>query len=150
MTKKRRNLILVAGLVALVAVGAAVAVGIALGGDEDHKPRYPGRIAVRDDCGLVHFFQDGSDQKTLCLTDAWDAVSLSWNGKKLAWDTRATGIRIADENGENEYASRCPRARTSARPSRPTASRWRSSTLRATTAGMTSGSETSTRTTPSR
>ena len=104
MTKKRRNLILVAGLVALVAVGAAVAGGIALGRDEDHKPRYPGRIAVRDGCGLVHFFQDGSDQKTLCLTDAWDAVSLSWNGKMLAWDTRATGIRIADENAENEFS----------------------------------------------
>ena len=64
MKNKRRNLILVAGLVALVAVGAAVAVGFALGGDHDHKPRYPGRIAVRDGCGLVHFFQDGSDQKT--------------------------------------------------------------------------------------
>ena len=103
MTKKRRNLILVAGLVALVAVGAAVVVGIALGGDEHHKPRYPGRVAVQDGCGLMHFFQDGTDQKTLCLTDAWDAVSLSWNGKTLAWDTRASGIRIADENGEGEY-----------------------------------------------
>ena len=109
MMKKRRNLILVAGLVALVAVGAAVAVvGIALGGDGDHKPRYPGRIAVRDGCGLVHFFQDGSDQKTLCLTDVWDAVSLSWNGKNLAWDTRATGIRIADENAESEFSLPVP------------------------------------------
>jgi Tol biopolymer transport system component len=108
MMKKRRNLILVAGLVALVAVGAAVAVGIALGGDDDHKPRYPGRIAVRDGCGLVHFFQDGSDQKTLCLTDVWDAVSLSWNGKNLAWDTKATGIRIADENAENEFSLPVP------------------------------------------
>ena len=108
MTKKRRNLILVAGLVALVAVGAAVAGGIALGGHEDHKPRYPGRIAVRDGCGLVHFFQDGSDQATICLTDVWDAVSLSWDGKKLAWDTRATGLRIADENGENEYTPSVP------------------------------------------
>jgi Tol biopolymer transport system component len=103
MTKNRRNLLLVAGLVALVAVGAAVAVGIALGGDQEHKPRYPGRIAVQDDCGLVHFFQDGTDQKTLCLSEAWDAVSLSWDGKTLAWDTRASGIRIGDENGENLY-----------------------------------------------
>jgi Tol biopolymer transport system component len=108
MTKKRRNLFLVAGLVALVAVGAAVAVGIALGGDEDHKPRYPGRIAVRDGCGLVHFFQDSSDQRTLCLTGIWDAVSLSWNGKKLAWDTGAAGLRIADEIGENEYTLSVP------------------------------------------
>jgi Tol biopolymer transport system component len=103
MTKKRRNLLLVAGLVALVAVGAAAAVGMALGGDEDRKPRHPGRIAVRHDCGLVHFWQDGSDQRTLCLSDAWDAVSQSWNGEKLAWDTRTSGLRIADENGEGEY-----------------------------------------------
>ena len=101
MTKKRLNL-LAAGLVALLAV-AAVVVGIALGGDEDNKPRYPGRIAVRHDCGIVHFFQDGSDQKTLCLTDAWDAVSQSWNGEKLAWDTRASGLRIADDDAANEF-----------------------------------------------
>jgi Tol biopolymer transport system component len=99
---KRRTLILVAGLVALVAVVAAVAVGMALGGDDDRKPKYPGRIAVRHDCGLVHFFQDGSDQKTLCLTDVWDAVSQSWNGQKLAWDTE-TGLRIADEDASNEF-----------------------------------------------
>lgn len=103
MTKKRRNLLLVAGLVALVAVGAAAAVGMALGRDEDGKPRHPGRIAVRHDCGIVHFWPDGSDQRTLCLSDAWDAVSQSWNGEKLAWDTRASGLRIADEDGENEY-----------------------------------------------
>jgi Tol biopolymer transport system component len=103
MIRNRRILFLAAGLVALLVVGAAVAVGVAVSGDGDHKPRYPGRIAVRDDCGLVHFFQDGSDQKTLCLSDVWDAVSLSWNGKKLAWDTETTGIRVADADGGNEY-----------------------------------------------
>jgi WD40-like Beta Propeller Repeat len=102
MTKRRRNLILVGALVALVAVGAAVAVGMALGGDDDETPKFPGRIAVRDDCGLVHFYQDGTDQRTLCLTDNWDAVSLSWNGERLAWDTRALGIKIADHDGANE------------------------------------------------
>jgi Tol biopolymer transport system component len=102
MTTKRRKILLLAGLGALVVLGAAVAVGIAVGGDEDHKPRFPGRVAVRDDCGLVHFFQDGSDQRTLCLSDVWDAVSLSWNGKRLAWDTRAAGIRSADDDGQNE------------------------------------------------
>jgi Tol biopolymer transport system component len=100
MTKKRRNLIFVAGLVALVGVAAAVGVRMAIGGDDDRKP---GRIAVRHDCGLVHFWQDGSDQKTLCLTDVWDAVSLSWNGEKLAWDTRAAGLRIADDDAANEF-----------------------------------------------
>jgi Tol biopolymer transport system component len=100
MMKRRRTLILVAVLVALVVVGAAVAVGMALGDDDD--PKLPGRIAVRDDCGLVHFWADGTDQRTLCLTDAWDAVSLSWNGQKLAWDTRASELRAADADGENE------------------------------------------------
>jgi Tol biopolymer transport system component len=101
VTRNRRNLLVGAVLLALCAVGAAVAVGLALGGDEHHKPRYPGRIAVRDGCGLVHFFQDGSDQRTLCLSDVSDEVSLSWNGRKLAWDTRTPGIRTADAEGRN-------------------------------------------------
>jgi Tol biopolymer transport system component len=43
---------------------------------------------------------DGTDQRKLCLTDIWDAVSLSWNGKHLAWDTSKgkRGILVADAN----------------------------------------------------
>lgn len=108
MTSKRRNIFLLAGLGALVVLGAAIAVGIAVGGDEDLEPKFPGRVAVRDGCGLVHFFQDGSDQRTLCLSDVWDAVSLSWNGKRLAWDTRTTGIRSADDDGQNEVTIAAP------------------------------------------
>ena len=96
MTQGRRNLFLFGGLIALAAVAAAVVVGISVAGDEEHKPRYPGRIAVQNGCGLTHFFQDGSDQRELCLPDVWDAVSLSWNGETLAWDTRDLGIRIGN------------------------------------------------------
>ena len=39
MKKPRRNILLVAGLVALAVVAAAVVVGIALGWGEDEKPR---------------------------------------------------------------------------------------------------------------
>jgi hypothetical protein len=108
MTKKRRNLILVAALVALVALGAAVVVGMALGGGDDDKPEYPGRIAVVDGCGLVHFYQDATDQKTTCFTDLWDAVSLSGNGEKLAWDTEASELRIADDDAANEFTLSVP------------------------------------------
>jgi Tol biopolymer transport system component len=108
MTKRRRNLILIAVLVALVVFGAAVVVGMALGGEEDDKPKHPGRIAVRHDCGIVHFFFDGSDQRTVCLTDAWDSVSQSWDGENLAWDTRDAGLRLADENGAGEYTLSTP------------------------------------------
>jgi Tol biopolymer transport system component len=110
MRKRSGNLLLFGGLVALAAVAAAIAVGIAVGGgDDESKPRYPGRIAVRDGCGLTHFFQDGSDQKELCLSDAWDAASVSWNGDKLAWDTRNTGIRIGNaEDGSEEFTMSTP------------------------------------------
>ena len=110
MTKGRGNLFLFGGLIALAAVAAAIAVGIAVGsGDEQTKPRYPGRIAVRDGCGLTHFFQDGTDQKELCLSDAWDAVSVSWNGDKLAWDTRNAGIRVGNAvDGSGEITLQAP------------------------------------------
>jgi Tol biopolymer transport system component len=103
MTKRRRNLFLAGGLVAVVVVAAAIGVGIAVGGgDEDSKLAYPGRIGVRNGCGLTNFFQDGSDQAELCLTDVWDAVSLSWNGDQLAWDTRDQGIRVGDYDDPSE------------------------------------------------
>ena len=103
MTKRRRNLFLVGGLAAVVVVAAAIAVGIAVGsGDDEDKLSYPGRIGVRNGCGLTNFFQDGSDQAELCLTDVWDAVSLSWNGDQLAWDTRDQGIRVGDYDDPSE------------------------------------------------
>ena len=110
MTTRRGSLFLFGGLIALAAVAAAIAVGIAVGsGDEETKPRYPGRIAVRDGCGLTHFFQDGSDVKKLCLSGAWDAVSVSWNGDKLAWDTRSAGIRVGNaDDGSDEVTLQAP------------------------------------------
>ena len=96
MTQSRRNLYLFGGLIVLAVIAAAVAVGIAIAQDDDSAPSLPGRIAVRGGCGLKHFWQDGTDQRELCLPEVWDAVSLSWNGKMLAWDTRGQGLRVGN------------------------------------------------------
>ena len=105
MKRRKRNLYLFGGLVVL----AAVAVGIALARDDDSGPSLPGRIAVRDGCGLTHFWQDGTDKRELCLSDAWDAVSLSWNGDKLAWDTSRLGIKIGNaDDGKDEVTLTAP------------------------------------------
>lgn len=102
MTKRRGNLFLFGGLIVLALVAAAVAVGIAVGRDDDSGPRLPGRIAVRDGCGLTHFWQDGTDKRELCLPEVWDAVSLSWNGEMLAWDTRDQGLRVGNTEDPSE------------------------------------------------
>ena len=108
MTQSRRNLYLFGGLIALATIAAVVAVGIAIAQDDESAPSLPGRIAVRGGCGLKHFWQDGTDQRELCLSDAWDAVSLSWNGDKLAWDTRNQGIRVGDDEGKGEITLTAP------------------------------------------
>ena len=103
MTQSRRNLFLFGGLIVLAVIAAAVAVGIAIARDDDSSaPRLPGRIAVRNGCGLTHFWQDGTDQRELCLPEAWDAVSLSWNGEKLAWDTRNQGLRVGNADDPSQ------------------------------------------------
>jgi TolB protein len=87
------------GLLAILAV--AIGLALALTGGGSDKPSLPGRIAVRDGCGLRHMWSDGTDVRRLCLTDIFAAVSLSWNGKHLAWDTSKglRGIFVADANG---------------------------------------------------
>jgi Tol biopolymer transport system component len=100
MTADRRRLFLIAGLLAAVVIVAA-AVGIAIAGrDEEQTPKLPGRIAVRDGCGLKHMWQDGTDQREMCLEGVWDAVSISWDGDNLAWDTRDQGIRVGNADGQ--------------------------------------------------
>jgi Tol biopolymer transport system component len=88
VSRRARILVIVAGLVVLAAVAAALGFAFTRG-DETHNPRYPGRIAVRAGCGLRHMFFDASDQKTMCLQDVFDTVSVSRNGDKLAWDTKS-------------------------------------------------------------
>lgn len=103
MTQSRRNLYLFGGLIALAVIAVAVAAGIAIARDDDDSaPSLPGRIAVRNACGLTHFWQDGTDQRELCLPDVWDAVSLSWNGEKLAWDTRSQGLRAGNADDPSQ------------------------------------------------
>lgn len=91
MSRRVRILVIVAGLVVLAAVVAALGFAFTRGGDS-HKPRYPGRIAVRAGCGLRHMFFDASDPKLMCLQDVFDTVSVSRNGDKLAWDTKSGNV----------------------------------------------------------
>jgi Tol biopolymer transport system component len=93
----RRAIVLLSGLV-LLGLAAAALVFAVVRDEGDHPYRYPGRIAVREGCGLRHTFFDGKDQKQLCLPKLWAAVSVSWNGKRIAWDT-GTGITIANSDG---------------------------------------------------
>ncbi len=105
MKIRRRKLFLIAGLVVLVALAAAV--GLALLRDGDDSPRYPGRIAVRDGCGLRHMFFNGDDPQELCLPNVWAAVSVSRNGERLAWDT-GSGILTANADGFNPVPALVP------------------------------------------
>ena len=106
MTLGRRNTLVLAGLV-LVALIAAAAVW-AVAREEDHFPRHPGRIAFRDGCGLRHMWVDGTDQREMCLPSVWAALSVSRNGKRLAWDT-GSGLSIANSDGTNSAPIPAPR-----------------------------------------
>jgi Tol biopolymer transport system component len=99
VSRRVRILIVVAGCLVLAAVVAAL--GFAFARDDGpHKPRYPGRIAVRSGCGLTHMFFDGKDRRELCLKDVFDTVSVSHNGDKIAWDTKAgAAIMVANPDG---------------------------------------------------
>jgi Tol biopolymer transport system component len=101
----RRSIVLLSGLI-LIGVAAA-AVVYAVGRDGNHFPRYPGRIAVRDGCGLRHMFFNGDDPQLMCLPKVWAAVSVSWNGERLAWDT-GNGIEVANADGFNPTATPLP------------------------------------------
>jgi len=108
MSRRTRILVIVAGLVVLAAVVAALGFAFTRG-DETHNPRYPGRIAVRAGCGLRHMFFDASDQKTMCLQDVFDTVSVSRNGDKLAWDTKSgSAILVSGVDGTNPVNASVP------------------------------------------
>jgi Tol biopolymer transport system component len=115
MKRNLRALIIVVGCIVLAADVATLSYAFTRGGGP-HLPRYPGRIAVRDGCGLRHMFFDGSDQRTLCLQDVFDEVSVSRNGEKLAWDTKGSAIMAAAPDGFDPVALPVPPG-TNATPS---------------------------------
>jgi dipeptidyl aminopeptidase/acylaminoacyl peptidase len=105
----RRGLLITGVTVLLAAAGAAL--GLLVIRDGHHSPRLAGRIAVVDGCGLRHMWPDGSDQRRLCLSDIWASASLSFDGRKLAWDTKASsafGVLVADADAQNEYVLQLP------------------------------------------
>jgi Tol biopolymer transport system component len=116
MNRRARILVVVAGLIVLAAVVAALGFAFTRGGGS-HKPRYPGRIAVRDGCGLRHMFFDASDQRLMCLQDVFDTVSVSRNGDKLAWDTKnGSAIMVSGVDGTSPINAPVPLG-TNAAPS---------------------------------
>jgi len=114
MSRRARILVIVAGLVVLAAVAAAL--GYAFTRDDGpHKPRYPGRIAVREGCGLRHMFFDGSNQRVMCLQNVFDTVSVSRNGDKLAWDTKGgNAIMVSGADGTSPANAPVPLGANSA------------------------------------
>jgi dipeptidyl aminopeptidase/acylaminoacyl peptidase len=108
MSRRTRILVIVAGLVVLAAVAAALGFAFTRDGGP-HKPRYPGRIAVREGCGLRHMFFDGTDQRVMCLQDVFDTVSVSRNGDKLAWDTKSGyAIMVSGPDGTSPANPQVP------------------------------------------
>ena len=96
MTQSRRNLILFGGLIALAVVAAAVAVGIAIARDDDTAPSLPGRIAVRNGCGLKHFWKDLGRRRELCLPEVLGRGQSLLERGDARMDTRNQGLRVGN------------------------------------------------------
>jgi len=113
MNRRARVVALLAGLVVLAAVVAAL--GFAFTRGDAHNPKFPGRVATRDGCGLRHMYIDATDQKVMCLHDVFDNVSVSRNGEKLAWDTqRGDEILVSGIDGQSPIGAPVPLGANSA------------------------------------
>jgi Tol biopolymer transport system component len=87
MSRNTRALIILAGCLVLALDLVTLGYAFTRGGGM-HLPKFPGRIAVRDGCGVQHMYPDGTDKRTMCLQDVFDDVSVSRNGDRIAWDTK--------------------------------------------------------------
>jgi dipeptidyl aminopeptidase/acylaminoacyl peptidase len=107
MNRRFRILIIVVACIVLAFVVATLGYAFTRGGA--HEPRYPGRLAVLDGCGVKHMFFDGSDQRMLCLPGVFDTISVSRNGDNLAWDTKdGQSILVSGVNGFNPVNLQVP------------------------------------------
>ena len=108
MSRHLRTLIIVAGCLVLALDVVALGYAFTRGGDAP-LPKYPGRIAVRDGCGVQHMFFDGTDKQELCLQGIFDDLSVSRNGEKLAWDTKdGNAILVSGVDGSNPINAPLP------------------------------------------
>jgi Tol biopolymer transport system component len=108
MSRNSRTVIAIVLVAVLAADLAALGFAFTRGGGSD-MPRLPGRVAVRAGCGLDNMWLDGSDRRTMCLQDVFDEVSLSWDGRQLAWDTKQGGaIFISGADGANPFNASLP------------------------------------------
>ena len=87
MKRHLRTLIIVAGCLVLALDIATLGWAFTRAGGFQ-LAKLPGRIAVRDGCGVQHMWPDGTDRRTMCLQGVFDDVSVSRNGEKLAWDSK--------------------------------------------------------------
>jgi Tol biopolymer transport system component len=108
MRRHLRTIILVAGCLVLLLDVAVLGYAFTRGGGL-HLPRFSGRIAVRDGCGVQHMWADATDKRMLCLQDVFDQVSVSRNGEKLAWDTKGgTAVLVSGLDGQNPVNAPVP------------------------------------------
>jgi len=108
MSRHLRTLIIVAGCLVLALDVVALGYAFTRGGDAP-LPKYPGRIAVRDGCGVQHMFFDGTDEQELCLQGIFDDLSVSRNGEELAWDTKdGNAILVSGVDGANPINAPLP------------------------------------------
>jgi Tol biopolymer transport system component len=108
MSRHVRPLIIVAGCLVMALVVAVLGYAFTRGGGP-FMPKFPGRIAVRDGCGAQHMYIDGTDKRVMCLQGIFDDLSVSRNGKKLAWDTKkGHAILVSGPDGFNPVSAPVP------------------------------------------
>jgi Tol biopolymer transport system component len=107
--RPRVRALLVVGLLVGVVLALA-AFGLSRDGSEG-----PGQLAVVDDCGILTMRSDGTDWRFNCLDGIFAAVSVSGDGRKLAWDT-AQGITVANADKSDSRPAILPRG-SNAEPS---------------------------------
>lgn len=89
--------------IAAAAVTALVVVLLAVGtyfGAWRQSGGNPGYAAVIEGCGILTMSPANTDWRFNCLNGIWSAVSVSGDGKTLAWDTR-NGIDVANADLSN-------------------------------------------------
>ena len=80
-------------VVALLAVGTYFGAWRGGGGN-------PGYMAVVEGCGILTMRSDNTDWRFNCLNEIWAAVSVSGDGKTIAWDTGKSGSSINVANAD--------------------------------------------------
>jgi len=90
------------GLLAAALLAIAIYLGAWRGGSEG-----PGYLAVIDTCGILTIRSDDSHWRFTCLQGIYAAVSVSGDGKTIAWDTK-TSIVVANADTTSSHDALLP------------------------------------------